>query len=821
MKFGYFDNQQKEYVIQRPDTPSPWMNYLGSQQFFGMISNTGGGYCFMVDSRKQRITRYRYNNVPMDAGGRYFYIRDEETGDFWSPSWLPVKKELDFYECRHGMGYTIITGEKAGIRVQTKYFVPVDDNLEIWEVEIRNTTQQDKTIKIFSLVEFCLWEALNDFTNLQRTLNLGEVEVEDNIIYHKTEYRERRQHFVYFAVSEPLFGFDTDLETFLGRYNGFHEPVTVRDGQPQNSIACGWNPCGSHCIQLKLKPGEIKPLNFLLGYFENPENEKFAAPNVLNKKYVKPIIQKYLQRSHSTQAFNILKADWDELLSHFQAESPSATLDTMVNIWNQYQCVITYNMARSASFYETGIGRGIGFRDACQDILGVVHIIPAARSRQRILDLAAIQWRNGDCYHQYQPLDKKGNADFGVGFNDDPLWLIIATAAYIKETGDWQILDEMVPFDNNPDDQAILFEHLKISFTYILNHLGPHKLPLIGRADWNDCLNLIVTRIKPGDTFQADASHADLTSEIGRVPESLMIAAQFVWAGQEFTLMAAQRGDQSNSEQAEKAVNEMIQAIYKAGWDGQWFLRAYDRFGNKIGSHENKDGQIFIEPQAFMGIAGVGKENGLLMQAMDSLHERLYSKHGVILQQPAFTEYNFNIGEITSYPPGVKENAGIFCHPNGWVVIAECNLGRGEQALRYYLTICPAAREEISEIHRCEPYVYCQMIAGPDSPRFGEGKNSWLTGTASANFLGVSQYILGVKPDFDGLRIDPCLPGDWRTLRLKRKYRNALYDIVIHNPTGVCKGVQTVIVDNKELKGNLLPAFNDGQTHTVEVILGK
>jgi len=821
MKFGHFDNKNREYVIERPDTPLPWMNYMGLSRFFGMISNTGGGYSFMVDARKQRLTRYRYNNAPYDSGGRYFYIRNKRTGEFWSPGWVPVKTKLDFYECRHGMGYSVITGEKNGLRMSTRFFVPADENMEIWEVDLTNRSKAKKTFQLFSFVEFCLWEALNDATNLQRTLNLGEVEVEDGVIYHKTEYRERRCHFAYFACSEKLQGFDTDRDAFLGPYRGFHEPMVVEEGKSRNSMACGWNPCGSHCLEITLEPGKTKRINFLLGFGENPENEKFSSKDVLSKARIKPVIEKYLKRKNSEEAFRNLHDVWDGLLSGFQVRSPDASLNTMVNIWNQYQDVITFNMARSASLYETGIGRGIGFRDACQDLFGVVHLLPQARTRERILDLAAIQWRGGDCYHQYQLLDKKGNADMGVGFNDDPCWLILATAHYIRETGDWSILDEQAPFDNNPADTAPLYEHLNLSFHYILKNLGPHGLPKIGRADWNDCLNLTITSIKPGDTFQSDATAAGLDEPIGRIPESVMIAAQFVWASSEFRRMAEKRGDTATIEKIDSSVRDMLRAIENHGWDGEWFLRAYDRNGRKIGSKECKEGQIFIEPQAFMGMACVGVENGMLEKALNSLGRRLYSGHGVVVQQPAYTDFDMHIGEITSYPPGVKENAGVFCHPNGWVVIAECNLGRGEEAMKYYRTICPAAREEISNVHRCEPYCYSQMIAGPDSARHGEAKNSWLTGTASANFLGVSQYILGVKPDYEGLRIDPCIPNSWKSFTLHRKYRGETYEISVENPQGVSKGVREIVVDGKTIRDNLIPVFGDGGVHQVRVIMGK
>ncbi|MBM4142225.1 MAG: glycosyl transferase [Lentisphaerae bacterium] len=820
MKYGHFDRSRREYVIRNPATPLPWINYLGTQEFFGMISNSGGGYCFMIDARKRRITRYRYNNVPMDSGGRYLYVRDERTRKFWAPGWMPVKADLDFYECRHGLGYTVITGEKDGIRVATRYFVPFNESCEIWETDVTNTGRGTRTFTLFSFVEFCLWEALNDATNLQRTLNLGEVEIDGSTIYHVTEYRERRSHFAYFAASEKIDGYDTDSEAFLGRYNGFHEPRAVAEGRSGNSVACGWNPCGSHSIRMTLKPGETKKLNFLLGYAENPEDEKFSAPGVLNKKRVRATIGKYLKRRNSEQAFRALAREWDDLTGRFQAETPYENLNMMVNTWNQYQCVTTYNMARSTSYYETGIGRGIGYRDACQDLYGAVHIMPPERSRQRILDLAAIQWRNGATYHQYQPLDKKGNATIGVGFNDDPLWLILGTATYIKETGDWSILDEQAQFDNNPDETATLYEHLIISVRHIMRNRGPHGLPLIGRADWNDCLNLIMTGIKPGDTFQGDATHASLNDEIGSVPESLMIAGQFVWAASEFMRMAEHRKDAKNARMAARAAQAMRDAIVRHAWDGEWFVRAFDRFGKKIGSRHNAEGQIFAESHGWIGMAEVGKENGMLARALDAVKERLFSRHGIVLQQPAYTAYNFYWGEMTSYPPGVKENAGIFCQPTGWLTISECNVGRGDRAMEYYRSICPAEREEISDVHRCEPYVYAQMIAGPDSARFGEAKNSWLTGTAASSFLAVSQYILGIKPGYDGLLIDPCIPKEWDGFKVRRRFRNAVYRIEVTNPSHVSKGVRSVAVDGRKIEGRTLPDFRDGKTHKVEVVMG-
>ncbi|MDI9510353.1 MAG: glycosyl transferase [Clostridiales bacterium] len=812
MKYGFFDDLSREYVITNPMTPYPWINYLGSQEYFSLISNTAGGYSFYKDARLRRITRFRYNNVPLDlGGGKYYYINDG--GEVWSPGWAPVKKELDHYECRHGMGYTKISGELGGINTSITYFVPLDTNAEIHKVVVKNTSNKKKEIKLFSFVEWCLWNALDDMTNFQRNYNTGEVEVKDSVIYHKTEYKERRNHYAFFSVNSPICGFDSDRESFMGTYNGYHNPDAVMAGKATNSIADGWHPIASHCIQIDLEPGESKELVFLLGYIENDNDDKWESKNVINKKKAEELIKAYSTVEAVDRAFDDLANHWDQLLSKYTIESNDDKLNRMVNIWNQYQCMVTFNLSRSASYFESGIGRGMGFRDSNQDILGFVHQVPD-RARERIIDLAATQLEDGGAYHQYQPLTKKGNNEIGGDFNDDPLWLILSTVSYIKETGDYSILDVMTPYDNDESKSAPMSDHLKRAFDHVLNNLGPHGLPLIGRADWNDCLNLNCFSTEPGESFQTT------TSKDGRVAESVMIAGMFCYIGEEYAILMEKVANKEEADRAFAEVEKMRQVVMEHGWDGSWFVRAYDDFGRKIGSEENEEGKIFIESQGLCIMGKCGLDDGKAIKALDAVEERLGTKYGLVLLNPAYTKYYVEYGEISTYPGGYKENAGIFCHNNAWIMAAEAVAGRGDKAFDYYTRIAPAYTEERSEIHRMEPYVYSQMIAGKDASRFGEAKNSWLTGTASWNFIAISQYILGIKPEFDGLKVDPCIPKAWDGYTVTREYRGDTYKITVKNPNHVSSGVAKVTVDNKEISGNILPLFGDGKLHEVEVILG-
>ena len=812
MKYGYFDDAKKEYVITTPTTPYPWINYLGSQEFFSLISNTAGGYSFYKDAKLRRITRFRYNNVPLDlGGGRYYYLYDN--GDYWCPGWAPAKKEVENYECRHGMGYTTIKGKRNDVTTSVTFFVPQDYNGEVHKVVVTNEGDAKKELKLFSFLEWCLWNADDDDRNFQRNFNTGEVEIKGSVIYHKTEYKERRDHYAFYSVNQPISGFDSDRESFIGTYNGFENPQVVAAGQSNNSMADGWSPCASHCLEINLEPGETKELVFILGYVENANEDKWESKGVINKTKAEAMISKYATAADVDKALEELAAHWEKLLSKYTLESTDEKLNRQVNIWNQYQCMVTFNLSRSASYFESGVGRGMGFRDSNQDLLGFVHQIPD-RARERIIDLASTQLEDGGAYHQYQPLTKKGNDAVGGNFNDDPLWLVLAVISYIKETGDYAILDVMTPYDNDMDKAAPLWDHLKRSFDHVINNVGPHGLPLIGRADWNDCINLNCFSTEPGESFQTS------TSKEGKVAESVLIAGMFTSIGDQYAKLMARIGNSEEAQRAADEVKKMKDIIMTDGWDGQWFIRAYDDFGKKIGSDECEEGKIFIESQAYCVMGGCGKEDGRAIQALDACEERLGTKYGLVLNNPAFTKYYIEYGEISTYPAGYKENAGIFCHNNAWVMCAEASVGRGDKAFDYYTRIAPAYTEDYSDIHKLEPYVYSQMVAGKDAKRFGEAKNSWLTGTASWNFVAISQYILGIKPEFDGLMIDPAIPTTWDGYKVTREFRGDIFEIEIKNPNHVSCGVAKMVVDGKEIMGNVIPVFGDGNSHKIEVILG-
>lgn len=793
MKYGHFDDKNREYVIETPDTPSPWINYLGDDSFFSLISNTAGGYSFYKDAKLRRLTRYRYNDVPADMDGRHFYIKDGSV--LWSPTFLPAKTPLDSYECRHGLGYSVFSGSKNAVEAKLTCFVPLLSNCEVQELEIKNTSGQEKRLSVFAQEEWCLWNASDDGENFQRNLSTGEVECYDGVIFHKTEFRERRNHYAFYFVNEHCSHFESDRDRFLGLHNGYESPIEVQQGALGDYVASGWHPIAAHQIDLTLQPGETKKMVFLLGYVEVDPSQKFIAPNLINKEPAMELIHRFDTPEKAETALLEVKKRWDSLLSVFHVETDNDKLNRMANIWNQYQCMVTFMMSRSASYYESGIGRGMGFRDSCQDLLGFLHIIPD-KARQRIIDIASVQKQDGSTYHQYQPLTKRGNGDIGSGFNDDPLWLVAATSAYLKETGDFSILSTPVPFDNTPGSEKPLLEHLKASIDFTIAHRGPHGLPLIGRADWNDCLNLNCFSSTPGESFQTTAN-----KETG-IAESVFIAGMFVKYGKEYAEIVGLLNDRHEKERVLNAVKEISDSTVKYGWDGSWFLRAYDGYGNKVGSKDCTEGKIFIEPQGFCVMAGIGHENGYGRKALASAEKLLGNRWGLELLAPCYSTYHLELGEISSYPPGYKENGAVFNHNNPWVVIAYCVEGKSEEAYALYAKNAPAYIEDASEIHFTEPYVYSQMIASRQAKNYGQAKNSWLTGSATWSFVALSQYLLGIRPDYEGLVVDPHLPSkEFPRFKITRKFRGNTYLIDIDNS----QGKKTLYVDGKPVKGNRIP----------------
>ena len=822
--YGHFDDDAREYVITRPDTPLPWLNYLGQDDYFGLCTNTGGGYTFWRDAKLRRLTRYRYNNVPLDLGGRYLYVRDETADNpvVWNPGWKPTKTPLDDYRCHVGLGYTSIVGVKKGVEVTQRMFVPPGENVEVWQVRVRNTGAARARLRLFSFVEFAFYEALNDATNLQRTMSIGEVQVEGSAIYHVTEYRERRDHYTLFGCTRDVDGFDTSREAFVGIHEGLHEARVPFAGACTGSIARGWNPVGAHDITLDLDPGEETSLAFLLAYVEQRE-PKFldptpATPLGVNTSAGNEILQRYRQPGAVDAAFDRLREYWHARLGAFQGETPDPHATRMLNIWNQYQCMATFNLSRSASLFETGIGRGMGFRDSNQDLLGFVHMIPE-RARQRILDIAATQLSDGTCYHQYQPLTKQGNADVGGDFYDDHLWLVLSTTAYLKETGDTSILDEAcafadVPVADGQAPQSTLLDHLEASVAYTLTKRGPRGLPLIGHADWNDCLNLNCFSTEPNESFQ-------LVGDVdGSAAESVMIAGLFLYAAREMAQMYDYLGRVADADRMRAGYDEMLAVVETEAWDGEWYTRAFDANGEPVGSASNDEGKLYIESQGWCVLGGAGLNNGRARRALDSVAASLATENGIVLQQPAYTRYHLELGEITSYPPGVKENAGIFCHNNSWIHLAHCTLGDGDQAFAYYLSVCPSAKQAQIDTYRLEPYVYAQTIDGKDSPTFGQAKNSWLTGTAAWTFTVLSQGILGIKPDYDGLRVDPCIPQAWDGYSVTRRFRGSTLHITVANPDHVSAGVAEVLVDGEPISGSTIAVPEIGREMQVHVTLG-
>ncbi len=781
MKFGYFDDANREYVITRPDTPLPWINYLGVDEYCGLISNTAGGYSFYKDARERRILRYRYNNVPSDRPGRYIYIRDNEKGDYWSASWQPVLKDLDAYsyECRHGLSYTKISSGYSKIRTQTTYFVPLGENLEIWRIKVANDSRKPRKISLFTYVEFCMWDAVNDMTDFQYNLNIGQTRFADNAMYHVTNFHAHQGCFAWFWANRKVASFDGVRQAFVGPYRSESNPIAVERGKCSKSLAVGWSPFAGLQVNLSLAPGKEQEVVFVLGYGEKMGEEK---------KY----FEKYGDGKAVEEELLKLKGYWDESLDKYSAKTPDKAVNSMVNIWNQYQCRTTFNWSRSASYYESGIGRGMGFRDSNQDTQGFVHQIPQ-KVRQRLIDIASTQFPEGRASHQYSPLTKKGN---GEGFSDDHLWLILAVSDYVKETGDVDFLEQKVPFNDGSVDT--MYGHLARALDYSWKNTGWKDLPKSGNADWNDCLNL------KGPNGKA---------------VSVMVAEMFVMMAGLMGKLAEVSGRAGEAGGQRQRAEEMKKRINDACWDGAWYLRAMDDAGAPLGSQKSEEGKIWLESQTWAVLSATADaERG--KTCMDSVAKHLATKNGIVLFWPAFSVYHPEFGYVSVFPRGLKENAAIFCHTNPWAMISETMLGRGERAFDYYKAILPAASNDKADLRWTEPYVYAQMIAGKEHKDFGQAKNSWLTGTASWNFVAVSQYILGVRADFDGLIVDPCIPASWKGFTVRRAFRGATYVISVTNPNGVNKGVVKMRVDGKEMRGNKAPIFRDKAEHRIDVTMG-
>ncbi|MDR3107962.1 MAG: glycosyl transferase, partial [Bifidobacteriaceae bacterium] len=790
-----------EYVVTTPRPPSAWINYLGNEDFFSLISHRAGGYSFFQDAKLRRLTRFRYNQIGGDDAGRRLYVHDGDS------TWVaPAGPGVERFEARHGLGYSRFVAAKGGVEVSQLFFVPIGAAVEVESVTVTNVSARAKKLTLFSYREFCLWDAWDDQTNFQRNYSTGEVEVEGSMIYHVTEYRERRNHYAFFGANVPVSGFDTDRDAFVGHWNSLDAAQAPASGRAADSVVSGWSPIGSHAVELSLEPGESRRMAFVLGYAENRPDQKWGPDGRLNKAAARALMAKFSTDGQIDQAWRELADNWRRARSGFQVTAADPVLTRMVNIWNSYQCMVTFNLSRSASYFESGIGRGMGFRDSNQDLSGIVHVVPL-RARQRLLDLAGTQFADGGAYHQYQPLTRQGNHELGSGFNDDPLWLIFGAATYIKETGDLAVLAEAVDFaeGNPPGGRPSLMDHLLAAHDHVLNNLGPHGLPLIGRADWNDCLNLNCFSTEPGESFQTTANQE------GRVAESVFIAGLYCAVTPDLAELARLTGLGAQADRLTAGVAAMRQAAERHGWDGTWFRRAYDAAGDPVGSELNVEGQIYIESQGMSVMGGIGLNNGMAVTALESVAARLAGPNGIALLDPPYTGYRPELGEISSYPPGYKENGGVFCHNNPWVIIAETMAGSRTRALDYYRRITPAYRSDL-RVHTAEPYVYSQMIAGPSAARPGQAKNSWLTGTAAWVFKAVTQHLLGIRPEFAGLAVDPQVPAEFGDFEVTRRFRGATYHISVRR-TG---GPGRLTVDGRPLDGLVIPPAPPGAN--VEVV---
>jgi len=788
-KYGYFDEKRREYVVTEPKTPTPWINYLGDGEYGGIVSNTGGGYSFDRDPRYKRVLRYRYNSIPEDQPGRYVYIRDDETGEVWSATWQPVKAGYDEYTCRHGLGYTVISQKRSGIGSEVTYFVPSGKKMEFWWLKVKNNSKRPRKLSLFSYAEFCFFDAVKDQQNVDWAQQIQQGAFEDNIIFWNAFMKT--WEYIFFTSNLPADSFDTSREEFIGRYRDLTLPSAVEKGECGNTLAKRGNGVGAFCHKLTIPPGGEEEIIYTLG-------------TTMEKDQVKKEIQSCCQPEKVKDCFAELGAYWDNFLQSLQVETPEPAINLILNTWNPYQCKTTFNWSRFISLYQLGISRGMGLRDSAQDVLGVVHAIPD-QVRGLLVKLLRSQFTDGHAYHLYYPLTGEGGLGEAEGgkynwYSDDHLWLIEATVAYLKETGDFAFLDSKVPFADEAEinvsaSPGTVWDHLRNAIDFTAQHLGEHGLPLSGFADWNDTLNL--------------------DKGIGR--------AESVWTGMLYcrvlTLLAELAsflGKEDEAAKYRKLFAEMKKAVNTHAWDGQWYLRAYDDWGEKLGSKVSTEGRIFLNAQTWAVISGIAEEKRA-HTAMEKAKEFLGTEYGFVLLYPAYKAHNPNKGGITTYPPGTKENGGIFVHTNPWMIMAELLLGKNEKAYEHYLQIIPVFKNKIADLHEVEPYVFCQNILGKEHPQFGLGRNSWLTGTASWTYVVATQYLLGIRPTYDGLVIDPRVPKDWHDFKVRRVFRGKELEIFFTRTDQEERGIYV----NGEYIGDEqvipLSRFSKGQRFRVEV----
>ena len=803
MQYGYFDDAAREYVITNPKTPVKWINYIGTLGFGGFVDHTGGALICKGDPSLNRIVKYIQQMPNSDFKGETLYIRFKQDGKYkvFSPFYVPTLDQYDKYECHVGMGYTRIVSEFYGIRTECTIFVPIDEQVEIRDIRVTNISNEEKQIDVIPVIEYTHFDAVKQFTNAdwvpQTMTSRCYTDDKGMRVLSQYAFMLRDIRINYFTSNFPAASFETDRKRFLGdnEYGTWASPVSLQNDQLDNYQAHRGDNIAALLHNLgTLKPGEQKRIVTQLGQKESVE----AAM---------PEIERLRDNSQVDAVFGKLKSFWDSYLSLMQVNTPDAGMNSMINVHNTRQCFITYNWSRYLSYYQLGLGtRGLGFRDSSQDVMGVVDRMPQ-EAKKLIVKLLSVQNQNGSAMHQFNPLSMEatnGDAhempDRPQYYGDDHLWIVLAVTAYIKETGDMAFLQEKVPFyqkdkDKKPLESATVLEHLLRAMKFTKENVGKHGLPLLGFADWNDCVNLPTGA------------------------ESLFNAHLYGKALQEMMELSEALGEKEWKEQYSADYEAMKSNVNKSAWDGEWYVRYFDADGTPLGSNSNAHGKIYLNGQSWSVISGFAtEERG--RKAMDSARAMLNTSKGIKLSTPGFNGYDPTKGGITTYPPGAKENGGIFLHTNPWVMIAETILGNGDRAFEYYDQINPAKKNSIIDEYECEPYVYPQNILGDEHPQFGLARNSWLSGTSSWTYQAATKYILGIMPKYNGFVVDPCIPKNWDGFSVQRKFRGVDYKIEVKNPSHVCKGVKTVKVNGKEIERNLVPLFNSGESVTVEVLMG-
>lgn len=797
MRYGYFDDKNKEYVIDRPDTPRSWSNYLGSTRYGAIITNNAGGYSFFHSSAQGKFLRLRFNAIPMDQPGRYIYIHDRKTKDYWSASWQPVGKPLDEYksECRHGSAYTKITSDYSDIETETLFFVPLGEDFECWRFRIKNKGRNSRSLRAFTFVEFASnWNAMDDMNNLQYTQYIIKTDYIPNIIDHGSnlfippqpdnfqEKDQGRHTFIGVAGAEAS-GFDTDRDKFIGPYRTYANPLSVEKGQCSNTLTEGDNGCGSLQIDIDLEPGETKEFTIILGIGAAREEGKKA-------------IQKYADHRIVEIAFQEVKSYWHKRIEGLVVQTPDPEFNSMFNMWNPFNNLITFAWSRAASLVYSGERDGLGYRDTIQDMIGVLHNIPD-EAGQRLELMITGQASTGGAMPVVKPFAHKPGKEKAPEEteyrSDDCMWLFNTIPAYVKETGKTDFYRKTLPFSDNGG--ATVLGHLRRAIEFNLDRLGIHNLPCGLAADWNDCLVL------------------------GQKGETVFVALQLRYALKTYIEICEILGEDEETGWAIEQISQLDLNIEQHAWDGEWYLRAYRHDGLKFGSKENIEGKIYLNPQSWAVLSGHAQgERAELV--MNKVNQYLVTEYGVTLLDPPYEKTEHSVVKAPLFNKGMKENAAIFCHTQGWVVMAETLLGHGKRAYQYYKSYLPAAYNEKAEVREVEPYVYAQTTNSKYNLRFGSSRNPWLSGTTTWAYYAAAQYILGIRPDYNGLMIDPCIPPEWDGFKAERIFRGKRIKITVQNPDHVEKGVKSVILNSEELAGNIIPADQMLDENEVIVVMG-